>query len=814
MRFCALALALVRICGKTFPPFFLHRALQHVTRAGAQCTQTGAMMPVRSSFEKKPQSISDNEALDFHARGRPGKLEVSPTKPMATQRDLALAYSPGVAVPVKAIAEDPARAWDYTARGNMVAVISNGSAILGLGNLGALASKPVMEGKAVLFKRFADVDSIDLELDTQDIDEFVNCVRFLGPSFGGINLEDIKAPDCFIIEQRLREAMDIPVFHDDQHGTAIIAAAGLINALHLTGRDLDSVKIVCNGAGAAAIACIELIKSMGARPDNIILCDTKGVIHKERTDGMNQWKSAHAVTTDRRTLAEALDGADVFFGLSVKGALTADMVRSMADNPIIFAMANPDPEITPEDVDSIRDDAIMATGRSDYANQVNNVLGFPYIFRGALDVRASSINDAMKAAAAYALAALAREDVPDDVAIAYGGFRPIFGPDYIIPVPFDPRLLSAIPVAVAKAAMDSGVAQKPIEDLDAYSRALSARRDPIASTFQRIFDRVKLAPKTIVFAEGEEEQMIRAAVAYANQGLGKAVLLGREDIIRDSAAKVGVDLSKSDIELVNARVSTRAEAYADHLYARLQRDGYLYRDCQRMINNDRNHFAATMVATGDADGMVTGVTRNYSTALADVQRVIDTRRGHRCIGASIALCRGRTVIVADTAVHDMPSAEELADIAEEAAGMARDLGYEPRVAMLAYSTFGQPRGERSNEVRDAVSILDKRRVDFEYDGEMAADVALNGDLMRQYPFCRLTGPANVLVMPAFHSASIATKMLQELGGSTVIGPMLVGLEKPVQIVSLNARDTDILNMAAITAYNAGMLPVMRETDAV
>ncbi|WP_349363613.1 MAG: NADP-dependent malic enzyme [Roseitalea porphyridii] len=761
-----------------------------------------AHRPPQSPQDKRP-AVSEREALEFHARGRPGKLEVTPTKPMATQRDLSLAYSPGVAVPVKAIAERPEAAFEYTARGNMVAVISNGTAILGLGNLGALASKPVMEGKAVLFKRFADVDSIDLEVDTEDMDEFVNCVRLLGPSFGGINLEDIKAPDCFMIEDRLREALDIPVFHDDQHGTAIIAAAGLINALHLTGRSLRDIRIVCNGAGAAAIACIELVKAMGVPHDHVILCDTKGVIHQGRGTGMNQWKSAHAVATDRRTLADAMEGADVFFGLSVKGALDADMVRSMADNPIIFAMANPDPEITPEEVAEIRDDAIMATGRSDYPNQVNNVLGFPYIFRGALDVQATTINDAMKSAAAHALAALAREDVPDDVAIAYGGTRPRFGPDYIIPVPFDPRLISAVPAAVAKAAMETGVARRPIADFEAYKVELSARRDPLAATLQRIFDRVRRQPKRMFFTEAEEEQVVRAAVAYVNQGLGTAILLGRENLIAEAARNAGVDLAREDIEIVNARLSDRAGAYADHLYERLQRDGYLFRDCLRMINNDRNVFAATAVALGDADGMVTGVTRNYATALTDVRRVIDTRPGHRVVGVSLALCRGRTVLVADTAVHDMPSAEELADIAEEAAGMARRLGYEPRIAMLAYSTFGQPQGERSNSVRDAVRILDRRRVDFEYDGEMAADVALNAELMAQYPFCRLSAPANVLVMPAFHSASISTKMLQELGGSTVIGPLLVGLNKSVQIVSLNARDTDIVNMAAIAAYNAG-----------
>ncbi|GCA48336.1 NADP-dependent malic enzyme [Sinorhizobium meliloti] len=760
-------------------------------------------MPGIDKTDRAMTSVTAQEALDFHSQGRPGKLEISPTKPMATQRDLSLAYSPGVAVPVKAIADDPATAYDYTARGNMVAVISNGTAILGLGNLGALASKPVMEGKSVLFKRFADVDSIDLEVDTENVDEFINCVRFLGPSFGGINLEDIRAPDCFIIEQRLREVMDIPVFHDDQHGTAIIAAAGLVNALTLTGRDFKTAKLVCNGAGAAAIACIELIKAMGFNPANIILCDTKGVIYKGRTDGMNQWKSAHAVETDRRTLAEALDGADVFFGLSAKGALSADMVRSMGARPIIFAMANPDPEITPEEVALIRDDAIVATGRSDYPNQVNNVLGFPYIFRGALDVRASTINDAMKIAAAEALANLAKEDVPDDVAAAYQGNRPRFGPQYIIPVPFDPRLISAIPMAVAKAAMETGVARKPIEDLKAYGQQLSARRDPIASTLQRIVERVRRQPKRIVFAEGEEVQMMRSAIAYANQQLGTALLLGREEVMRETAEREGIDLDRAGIQIVNARLSKRVGAYTDFLYSRLQRKGYLFRDVQRLINTDRNHFAASMVALGDADGMVTGLTRNYSTALEDVRRCIDPKPGHRVIGVSIALCRGRTVLVADTAVHDMPTSEELADIAEEAAGLAKRLGYVPRVAMLAYSTFGHPSGERSERVREAVKILDRRRVDFEYDGEMAADVALNARVMEQYPFCRLSGTANVLVMPAFHSASISTKMLQELGGSTVIGPLLVGLDKSVQIASMSAKDSDLVNLAAIAAYNAG-----------
>lgn len=754
------------------------------------------------SASGKGPSLTEQEALDFHSRGRPGKLEITPTKPMATQRDLSLAYSPGVAVPVLAIAADPAKAYDYTSKGNMVAVISNGTAILGLGNLGALASKPVMEGKAVLFKRFADVDSIDLEVDTTDVEEFINSVRYLGPSFGGINLEDIKAPECFIIETRLRELMNIPVFHDDQHGTAIIAAAGMINALHLTGRDLKTTKMVCNGAGAAGIACIELVKAMGFASENVTLCDTKGVVWQGRTEGMNQWKSAHAVKTDKRTLAEAMIGADIFFGVSAKGALTDDMVRSMADSPIIFAMANPDPEITPEEVAAIRSDAIVATGRSDYPNQVNNVLGFPYIFRGALDVRATTINEEMKVAAANALAELARTDVPDDVAAAYQGNRPRFGPNYIIPVPFDPRLLSTIPVAVAKAAMESGVAGKPIDDLEAYARTLSARRDPIATTMAGIYDRIRRHPKRVIFAEGEEQQVIRAAVSFATQGLGKAILLGREDRIRDTATQAGVDLDKLGIEITNARLSKRTSEYADHLYERLQRKGYLFRDCQRMINNDRNHFAACMVALGDADGMVTGVTRNYATSIEDVRRVIDVKPGHKMIGVSLALCRGRTVFIADTAMHEQPNAEELADIAVEAANVARRMGYVPRVAMLAYSTFGHMSGARSENIQEAIRILEKRHVDFEFDGEMSADVALNASLMESYPFTRLTAPANVLVMPDYHAASIAANMLQELGGATLIGPLLTGLDKAVQIVPLSAKDSDIANMAAFTAYTA------------
>ncbi|MBB3903862.1 NADP-dependent malic enzyme [Methylobacterium brachythecii] len=754
---------------------------------------------------RKRPTFTEEEALAFHAGDRPGKLEVIATKPMATQRDLSLAYSPGVAVPVLAIAEDASKAYDYTAKGNLVGVISNGTAILGLGNRGAVASKPVMEGKAVLFKRFADVDAFDLEVGTEDPDEFINAVRFLGPTFGGINLEDIKAPECFIIEARLRELMDIPVFHDDQHGTAIIAAAGILNALHLTGRDIGKATLVVNGAGAAGIACIELLKAMGFGHQNVILCDTKGVVYEGRREGMNQWKSAHAVPTDKRTLAEAMQGADIVFGLSVKGAFSAEMIASMAPNPIIFAMANPDPEITVEEVGQIRTDAIVATGRSDYPNQVNNVLGFPYIFRGALDVRASAINMEMKIAAAEALAALAREDVPDEVAAAYQGSRPRFGREYIIPVPFDPRLIHTVPPAVAKAAMDTGVARKPIDDMAAYRDRLSARRDPVAGVLNRVFERVRKFPKRVVFAEGEEELVIRAAVSFANQGLGTAILVGREDRVKANAAAAGIDLDRRDnIEIHNASLSKRNDDYAEHLYARMQRQGYLPRDCHRLINQDRNVFGATMVALGDADAMVTGATRNYSLALEDVRRVIDAKPGHRVIGLSAVFARGRTVLVADTAITEMPDAQEIAQIAIEAAGAARKLGTEPRVALLSFSSFGHPKGERMEKVREAVRILDGMKLDFTYEGEMAADVALDRELMqRYYPFSRLKEPANVLVMPAFHSASISTKMLQELGGAMVLGPILVGLDKPVQIVPLGATDADLVNMAALAAFDIG-----------
>lgn len=746
-------------------------------------------------------TITDEDALYFHKRdGKPGKVSVLPTKPLMTQRDLSLAYSPGVAVPCLAIEKDPSLAYEYTAKGNYVAVISNGTAVLGLGNLGALASKPVMEGKAVLFKRFADIDSVDIEIDTEDTEAFINAVRYLGPTWGGINLEDIKAPDCFIIEQRLKELMDIPVFHDDQHGTAIITAAGLINAAHITGRKLGDIKVVANGAGAASIACVELIKSLGVKHENVMLCDTSGVIYEGREKGMNQWKSAHAVKTDCRTLSDAMKGADVFLGLSAKGAVTKEMVKGMAKNPIIFAMANPDPEITPEEVHEVREDAIVATGRSDYPNQVNNVMGFPYIFRGALDVQATTINEEMKIAAAEALAKLARQPVPDEVLAAYSGRQMQYGPDYIIPVPFDPRLIYTVPVAVAKAAMESGVAKKPIADFEEYKRQLSARLDPTANSLNLLFDKISANPQSIVFSEGEEEKVIRAAAIWRDQNYGVPKLVGREKHIIKKMAELGVN--PEGIEIHNSENSEKVEQYIDFLYSRLQRDGFLPRDCGRMVKNDRNVFAACMVQCGDADGMITGLTRNYYDSLDDVLKVVDVQDGKMMFGMSMMVTKGKTVFISDTTVNELPSPEELADIAVQTAEQARKMGHIPRVAILSFSNFGSLPRERSSEIREVVGILDMMDVDFEYDGEMSPDVALNPELMKLYPFCRLSAPANVLIMPALHSANISSKLLQELGGGTVIGPMLIGLEKPVQVVQMGASVSEILNMAALAAASA------------
>ena len=748
------------------------------------------------------QSTLREDALQFHAGGRRhGKIEVNATKALTTQRDLALAYSPGVAYPCLEIEADPAAAYDYTAKGNFVAVISNGTAVLGLGNIGALASKPVMEGKSVLFKRFADVDGIDIEVATEDVDEFINCVRLIGNNYGGINLEDIKAPECFLIEERLKEELEVPVFHDDQHGTAIITTAGFINALHLTDRKYSDAKIVINGAGASAIACVELIKSVGVPNENVIMCDSRGVIYRGREGGMNQWKSAHAADTDARDLTEALIGADVFIGLSKKDVVSQHMIKSMAEKPIIFAMANPDPEITPEAVKAVRDDAIIATGRSDYPNQVNNVLGFPYIFRGALDVHASRINEEMKIAAARALAELARENVPEEVAAAYGGQQLQYGNDYISPVPFDPRLISAVPAAVAQAAMDTGVAQRPVKDIEAYKRELSARLDPTSGSLQMILDQVRSNPKRVVFAEGEDDRVIRAAIQFRNAGYGEPILIGREGRVKQTMEELG--LNGTGLEIHNARLSEKNQMYADFLYKRLQRDGFLARDCQRLVNQDRNVFSACMVANGDADAMLTGVTRVFSVAFDEISRVIDPLPNQRLMGVSLVTGHDHSFLIADTRIHEVPTAGELADIAVEAAQFARRFGHNPRVALLSFSNFGQPMRPHMQRIREAVSILEDRQVDFEFDGDMQASVALDYDLMQDvFPFCRLTGPANILVMPALHSASISSNLMAAVGGGTVIGPILVGLSKPVQIVPLGSSVNDLVNIAAFAAHDA------------
>ncbi|MDC1406910.1 NADP-dependent malic enzyme [Candidatus Puniceispirillum sp.] len=746
--------------------------------------------------------LLDAEALAFHANGRPGKFQIAATKPLTSQHDLSLAYSPGVAAPCLEIAADINTAYDYTNKGNQIAVISNGTAVLGLGDIGAAAAKPVMEGKAVLFKKFADIDGIDLELNTTNTDAFVSAVELMTPTFGGINLEDIKAPECFVIEQQLRDKLDIPVFHDDQHGTAIIVAAGLINAFHLTGRDMKSVKIVGNGAGAASIACVELLKIMGVPADNIIICDRSGPIYKGREGSMNQWKSAHAANTDARSLEDALVGADVFLGLSSGGALTKSMVEKMAPRPIIFAMANPVPEIWPAEAKEVRPDAVIATGRSDFPNQVNNVLGFPYIFRGALDVRASKITENMKIAAANALAMLAREDVPDAVADAYGGQSLTYGEDYIIPTPFDPRLIVAVSSAVAEAAMNDGVARQPIDDLDEYRRSLSARLDPTAGALQSIFERVSANKKRIVFAEGEEERVIRAALAFRNAGYGHPILLGREHRVKETIQRLGLD-GAEDLPITNAKISEHLTEYTDLLYSKLQRRGSLYRDCQRMVNLDRNVFAACMVSCGHADALVTGVTRAFQPSLEHIRRVIDVAEGSKFMTTSMIISRGRTVFVGDIAVTERPDAEEMADIAVTLAAKARQMGHTPRVAILSFTNFGNPESRTSVEVRRAVEILQSRDVGFEFDGEMTGDIALDYDLMKsRYPFSNLTGPANILVMPGLHSANISFKLVHQLGNVSVIGPIMIGGAHPFQIVQMGASVSDIVQTAVLAAHDA------------
>ena len=740
--------------------------------------------------------FEEREALLYHEAGRPGKIEIIASKPMATQRDLSLAYSPGVAVPVQAIADDPANAAKYTARSNLVAVISNGTAILGMGNLGALASKPVMEGKAVLFKRFADVDSIDLELDTEDPDKFIEAVALMEPSFGGINLEDIAAPECFIIEQALRERMNIPIMHDDQHGTAIIAAAGLINAVHLTGRDFKNCKMVVNGAGASALACTALIKAIGIPHDQVIVCDRSGPIHKDRDD-LDQWKSAHAVETDARTLEEALEGADIFLGLSAAGALKPEWVKKMAKSPIIFAMANPVPEIMPEDAKAVRPDAIIATGRSDYPNQVNNVLGFPFIFRGALDVRATAINEEMKIAAAEAIAALARERVPEEVAAAYGRSHK-FGTDYIIPAPFDPRLMEVVSSAVAEAAMKSGVAQHHIEDMDAYRLALKSRLNPTTSVLTQVYEEAKANPKRVVFAEAEEEVALRAAIQFRDFGYGTPVLVGRTKAVADKMHMLGVS-DPGSFEIQNSADSEHVPEMVEFLYKRLQRRGYTERDVRRMVNQERNVFAALLVALGHGDALVSGLTRTYAQTAREIGRVLDAKPDGISFGIHMMVGKNHTTFLADTTINERPTSEDLAHIACETAAVARRMGHEPRVAFLSYSTFGNPPGKWLENIRDAVHILDEKQPGFEYEGEMAPDAALNEKVMALYPFSRLSGPANVLIMPGLQSANLSAKLLRELGGDATIGPILVGMEKPVQIVPVTANVPDVLTLAVLAA---------------
>ncbi|CAN1594849.1 SfcA Malic enzyme [Candidatus Pelagibacterales bacterium] len=749
------------------------------------------------------EKFTDKEALDYHSQGKPGKIEIIASKPMATQRDLALAYSPGVAVPVEAIAKDPSKAYDYTNKGNTVAVISNGTAILGLGNLGALASKPVMEGKAVLFKRFADIDSIDIEVDSQNAEEIINCVAKIGNSFGGINLEDIASPDCFIIEQELKNKLKIPVFHDDQHGTAIITVAGILNALEIVKKSIKKVRVVANGAGAAGLSCISLLKAMGLPDDNVVMLDKEGVIYKGRPK-VDQFKSAHAADTKLRTLEEAMKGADVFLGLSAKNVVTPAMVKSMAKDPIIFACANPDPEILPELIEQTRSDAIIATGRSDYPNQVNNVLGFPYIFRGALDCRAKTINEEMKIAAARAIADLAKEDVPDEVVAAYGGERPKFGKNYIIPSPFDPRLIRNVSAAVAEAAMKSGVAQKKIEDIAAYKDSLAARLDPSVGFLQNIYAQVRKKQKRVIFAEGEEESMLRAAIDFKNNGLGTPVLIGSSEKIAQQLKDLGLTLDKS-IEIHNSKDEKQRQRYADHVYKRLQRKGFLKRDCERLIRTNRIVFGSCMVDLGDADAMVTGVTRTFSDTLENIKYVVDERPGEIIFGLTIVVTKKGTVFIADTNVHEYPTAENLADIAISSARVAKTLGFTPRVAFLAHSTFGKPMSERSVHLREARDLLEKRKVDFEFEGEMQPDVALNPKFKTIYPFSKLSAPANILIMPAIHSAAISTKLLKELGGSTLIGPLLIGLNKPIEIATLRSKVSDIFNMAAIAAFSSDVI---------
>jgi len=752
----------------------------------------------------KIDHYTDKEALEFHNSNKSGKIEIVSSKPMTTKRDLALAYSPGVAAPVREIAKNPETAYDYTTKGNLVAVISNGSAVLGMGNLGALASKPVMEGKAVLFKRFADINSIDIEIDSSDPTEIIKSIKNISSSFGGINLEDIAAPDCFVIEEKLKEILDIPVFHDDQHGTAIITNAALINALDISKKSIKKIKIVVNGAGASAIACTNLLKNSGIPQKNIIMLDSKGVLYRGR-DNLNQWKSSHAIETKKRTLDEAIDGADVFLGLSSKSILSKNMVKKMAKNPIIFACANPDPEITPEEIQEVRNDAIVATGRSDYPNQVNNLIGFPYIFRGALDVRAKTINEEMKVAAAHAIAALAREDVPDEVVAAMGGERPKYGKEYIIPSTFDPRLITEIPAAVAKAAIKSGVARKEIKNFEIYKDQLKQRLDPSVTIMQGINSQIKKTQKRIVFADGEDENTLKAAIAFKNSKLGIPILVGKKDKIKEQLKNIGYS-ENFNIEIVNSANKQKREKYVNYLFKKLQRkEGLLERDCDRLVKNDRVIWTSCMVSCGDADGAVTGNTRKYATSLEKINKVIDARPGEIMFGLNMVVNKGKTVFIGDTSVHESPTAEQLAEIAISSARVVRLFGFDPKVAFVSHSTFGQPLTNRTKHIREAVEILQDKKVDFQFDGDMQPDVALNEEYKELYSFSGIVGNANILIMPGQHSAAISYKMMKSLGEAKVIGPLLIGLGQAIEIAPLRSSTSDILNLASVAAYSAGVI---------
>tara|TARA_B100000963_G_scaffold361958_1_gene401302 strand:- start:3807 stop:6089 length:2283 start_codon:yes stop_codon:yes gene_type:complete len=753
--------------------------------------------------KSKIDHYSDKEALDFHINGKSGKIEIHSSKPLTTKRDLSLAYSPGVAAPVREIAKNPELAYDYTSKGNLVAVISNGTAILGLGDLGSIASKPVMEGKSVLFKRFADIDSIDIEIDNKDTNSIIETIRNISGTFGGINLEDIAAPDCFIIEQKLKDQLDIPIFHDDQHGTAIITLAALINALDISKKKIDKIKIVVNGAGASAQACTNLFKSSGVKSENIIMCDSKGVIYKGRKN-IDQFKSAFARDTKLRTLKDAMKNADVFLGLSAKDVVSKDMIKSMAKNPIVFACANPDPEIKPEAINEVRSDAIIATGRSDYPNQVNNLIGFPYIFRGALDVRAREINEKMKVAAAKAIALLAREDVPDEVVSAYGGERPKYGKNYIIPSTFDPRLISVIPSAVAKAAMESGVARRKIADLDLYKDQLSNRLDPSMSLMQGINAKVRKNPKRVIFAEGEDENMLKAAIEFGKNKLGKPILIGTEKRIKEQLKKIGLD-ENHKIEIVNSTDKTKREKYVKHLYKRLQREGQLERDVDRLVRNDRIAWGASMIACKDADAMVTGNIRHYAASIEKLKKVVDSRPGEEIFGMTMINSKGKTILVADTNVQDFPSAKRLVNVSKSCVRVARLFGFDPKVAFLSHSTFGKPVSKNTKHVRDAIELLKSEKVDFDFDGEMQPDVALNPIYQEIYPFSKIVGKANILIMPALHSAAISTKLMKVYGGAKLIGPLLIGLGLPIEVAPLRSSTSDILNLASVAAYSSDVI---------